>query len=550
MTKKFTIVAVLFIVAVVQTEVFAQSAAAKAKVAPTAQNAPEEKSAFTVLKPVASEAQNTGEVTRLLQNGGNLDDAGKTTINNYLQRYYFARWTDIKNAGDLAKYRREMQTFVDSISNPQGKEFLLSRLSYYLYGFASKKDFYPGCRYNAIIALGELDSGQTDGHPVPYLRALALLLRAYNNKGDADDMANEAIRLGALLGIRRHVILGITNVAARDEQVAKLLMSIAADTPFKKDVTEEGANAGPNDVVVLTAQSSAEKTSEPQRTIDQHNWFRNRAINTLGYLSGAGKPTQEAIIDTLLARIEDEMETPSIRYQSAYSLSQFNKAIMESPDLMKRTTNALLVLGLVVYEDGIQTMMAERSTQQTVGSMSGSMMGMGGSGMSSPMGGGDTSMSSGSMMGSGTAMGQVQADQINNSLIQIKDGLSSIIACIQGPDLRSGGLANSDAVKDSPYHEVLLGLNKTIADCVKFLDEGDPDAAKRAKEAAARLAATSMMDSSSSGDTGMTPTVTVKNQPKVTMKEIEDRLKIVRVEIAYLQNIMTSLEAGTTTASR
>ena len=547
MTKKFTIVAALFIVTVLQMGAFAQSAAAKSKATQATQNVPEEKSAFTVIKPVSGEAQNAGEVTRLLQSGGNLDDAGTTTVNNYLQRYYFARWTDPKNAGELAKYRREMQTFVDGISSQQGKEFLLSRLSYYLYGFASKKDFYPGCRYNAIIALGELDSGQTDGRPMPYLRALALLLRAYNNKGDADDMANEAVRLGALLGIRRHVIIGITNVAARDEQVAKLLMSIAADTPYSKDESEESTKTGPSDVVVLAAQSNAEKTSEPQRTVDQHNWFRNRAINTLGYLSGAGKATQDAIIDTLLARIEDELETPSIRYQSAYSLSQFNKTIMESPDHMKRTTNALLVLGFVVYEDGIQTMMAERSTQQTIGSMSG---GMGVGGGMNPMGGGDTSMSSDSMMGGGMAMGQVQADQINNSLIQIKDGLSSMIACIQGPDLRSGGLANTDAVKDSPYHEVLLGLNKSIADCAKFLDEGDPDAAKRAKEAAARMAASSMDGGSSSSDTGMTPTVTVKNQPKVTMKEIDERLKIFKGEIEYLQNIMASLEAGATTASR
>jgi len=547
MTKKFTIVTALFIVAVLQTGVFAQSTATRSN---ATQNAPEEKSAFTVIKPVAGEMQNAGEVTRLLQSGGNLDDAGTATINNYLQRYYFARWTDPKNAGELTKYQREMQTFVDGISNQQGKEFLLSRLSYYLYGFASKKDFYPGCRYNAIIALGELDSGQTNGRPVPYLRALALLLRAYNNKGDDDDMANEAVRLGALLGIRRHVILGITNVAARDEQVAKLLMSIAADTPYKKDELEDSEKTGPNNVIVLAAQSNAEKTSEPQRTVDQHNWFRNRAINTLGYLSGASKATQDAIIDTLLARIEDELETPSIRYQSAYSLSQFNKTIMESPDLMKRTTNSLLVLGLVVYEDGIQTMMAERSTQQTVGSMSGSM-GTGGSGMSSPMSGSSSGMSSDSMISGGTAMGQVQADQINNSLIQIKDGLSSMIACIQGPDLRSGGLANTDAVKDSPYHEVLLGLNKSIADCVKFLDEGDPEAAKKAKELAERMAASSMMDSSSSSSSsGMTPTVTVKNQPKVTMKEIDERLKIFRGEIENLQNIMARLEAGTTLASQ
>ena len=157
----------------------------------------------------------------------------------------------------------------------------------------------------------------------------------------------------------------------------------------------------------------------------------------------------------------------------------------------------------------------------------------------------------GDSMGGASSMSQTQADQINNSLVQIKDGLSSIIACVQGPDLRSGGLANSDAVKDSPYHKVLVGLNKSITECVKFLDEGDPEAAKRAKESST-LSTGGMMGGASmmgSGGLGGTSVTTVKNQPKVTMSEIDIRLKTFKTDVELLRNVMQSLEDGTTSAT-
>ncbi len=539
MTRKITIVTVLLIFTALVTSVSAQTTKKNAVASKD-----QIKSAYTEIKPVSAEGQNRDEVMRVLQ-GGNLDDAAKTTVNNYLQKFFFARWTLEENASDLIKYRAEIQPLVDGVSSQQGKEFLLGRLTTYLYGFANKPDFSPACRYNAVLALGELNTGQTDGRPMPYLQALAALLKTYVNKGDGKDTASEAIRLGALLGIRRHVILGITNVQARDGQVAKLLMTIAADTPYKKDVSANAGTDGTSsddDVVVIITEPNARQTSEPQRTVEQHNWFRSRAIDTLGYLSGAGKPTQTEIANTLLTLIENDLELPTIRYQAAYSLSRFNPTIIESPDLLKRTTQALLTLGLVVQEDGIQTMLNERSTQQTVGSMSsgGGMLGGGGGGMSGM--GGMSDMS-------GSSSGQTQADQINNSIIQIKDGFSSITSCLLGPDFKSGGLINSEAMKNSPYHEVLTGLNKAIVDCVKFIDEGDPDAAKLRASQSSLGGMDGMSMGMSGTGAGGTAATTVKNQPKVTMKEIDDRLKILKSNIEILKNVMRSLEAGTT-ASR
>lgn len=520
MTYKITIVAALLMTAFSVSPIMAQGAGQPNR----ASNA------------TAQNAVDPGEVVRLLQSG-NLDDAAKATITSYL-RNTLLPWTDQKNAADLRKFRSEIQSLVNGVSNPQGKAFLLEQLLNNFYGFANRKDFYPACRYNAILALGDLDESIQDGRPNPYPRALAALYQAYNTK-DENDTSREAIRLGALIGIRRHVVLGISNAQVRDGQIAKLLMDIVADTPYKDESDGASSNTDEN-VIVISSNPNALKTSEPHRTVELHNWFRNNAIETLGHLSGASVPTQNAIIATLLARMEDHLELPAIRYQSAYSLARFNRTIETSPDLVKKTTSALLTLGQVVHDDGIQTMLEEQSTQTTFGSMSGGMSG--GGGMRGGMG-----MSSGGMSdmgGSGSTMGQTQADQINNSLIQIKDGLTSIAACVQG----SSGLMNSEAVKNMPYHEVLVGLNRIIADCVKFLDEGDPEAARRARAAAQPMAG-GMSGSTNMGPGGMTgmggtmATTTVKNQPKVTMKEIEDRLKIVKNDIERLKSIMNALDS-------
>ena len=531
MTPKITLVTALLIVAFLLSPGFAQGTGQPARTS------------------TQNQAVDSGEVVRLLQSGVP-DDAGKTVVTAFL-RNFFARWTDPNNAAELGRFKREIQPVINSVSNAQGKDYLLGQFAGGLLNFANNKNYYPASRYNAVLALGELD---VDGNSTYYPRVLEALYKIYDPLYDLNedeqaakrseneqDPAREAVRLGALLGIRRHVILGITNTQTRDGRIAPLLMKIAADTPYKKDA-KDGETAGANsneddDVVVLSVNPLAEKSFEKQRTVEIHNWFRNNAIETLGFMSNASVSTQNEIISTLLTRIQDDAELPSIRYQCAYSLSRFNRTIESSPDdLLKRTTQALLTLGLAVYDDGIQTMIAEQSTTQTYGTMptAGGMGGPGG-GMSDMSGMGAGNMNS--------AAGQTLADQINNSLIQIKDGFSSISACVQG----TGGLMNSDAVKNTPYHEVLFGLNKTIVECVKFLDDGDPAAKQRTQSAEQSARG---MDAMGPGSGSGTQTTTAKNQPKVSMKEIEERLKIVKKNIEDLQNIMRSPDAGMTTAAR
>ncbi|MCL2348903.1 MAG: hypothetical protein FWC50_11675 [Planctomycetaceae bacterium] len=498
-----------------------------------------------------AEAAKAGQIAQLLQ-GGNLGDTEKTTVDNYLKNYFFARWTDEANAADMIKYRRELNDLIAS-SGGQGKTYILAQSARYLTAMAGAKTIYPACRYNAMLALGELDvaKGQDD-RPVPYPEALPMLVKAYQKK-DAADMTNEAVRLAAILGIRRHVLLGIADENVLDSQVLPLLTQLALDTPHKNPQEGVADEIDPNAIVIST-EPSASSTSEPQRTIELQDWFRLRAIQALGALTAS--KNQDEIIQTLLTIIEDPNESPVIRYEAAFSLSKFNLAGTDPAHVVA----ALLAMGIAACDDGISYMMAQSTSQQTMGGTSG--MGMsGGMGMSSggmSMSGSSGMMSSGGggysgMTGSaGGSMGQAEADQINNSIARIKYGFSPIIACATGPNYKSGGGLIGAGFKDEQTVQLAKDMMKSLQDCITYLEKGDPDAARRARAAGMNMmgGAPGRRGSSSSGmmgpsgsssgmPGGMGTAADVKNMPKVTKVEIDQQLKKVKNELTTLQSTST-----------
>ena len=478
-----------------------------------------------------AEAAKAGQVAQILQSG-NLGDTEKTTVDNYLKNYFFARWTDEANAADLVKYRREQNDLIAS-SGAQGKAYLLAQTARYLTAMAGAKTIYPACRYNAMLALGELDvaKGQDD-RPVPYPEALPMLVKAYQ-KRDAADMTNEAVRLAAILGIRRHAFLGIADENVLDSQVLPLLTQLALDTPHKDSQKGVADEIDPNAIVIST-EPSASNTSEPQRTVELQDWFRLRAIQALGALTASKK--QGEIVQTLLTLIEDANESPVVRYEAAFSLSKFNLADAGADPA--HVVAALLAMGIAACDDGISFMTAQSTSQQTMGGTSG--MGMSGS-----------SMGGSSEMG-GNTIGQTEADQINNSIARIKYGFSPIIACATGPNYRAGGGLIGADFKDEHTIQLAKDMLKSLQDCVTYLEKGDPDAAKRLRDLARsgggdttgggtqgrRGSSAGGSASGTIGGTG-TPTAEVKNMPKVTKIEIEQQLKKVKNELTTLLNTST-----------
>jgi len=473
-------------------------------------------------------------ITQLL-NGG-LDDAAKTSIKNYFTKYFFARWTVEANADQLKKFRQELDDLLRG-TNGEGKNYALKASEFYLRQIYDSPNFFPACRYNAILSLGSLNNSDS----------LNALVSAYTPKDDAEkakrlaDPAYEAIRVGALLGIMRHVQSGIADENLRDGKIVPLLIDIASDTPHKE---QEGNVDETDNSITVTTETSAIGTKEPQRTIEQHDWFRERAIQMLGNLKASKE--QAKIVETLLSLMKDKNEKPEIRYEAAFALSQLD--IAASGVAIDKVTDALLTLSVNVCDDGIQFMISEMASQQFAGSTGGTSGGTMG-GMSGGMGM-DSGGYGGSMSGGTGVTSQAQADQINNSISQIKYGFSSVLACVAGPDYKKGGLMTADAVKNTPSLEVLVNLNKVINESITFLEKGDPDAEKRKKEMSSLNTMSSESGMSSMGGTG-TATVSIKNQPKVTMREIDDQLKTLKNELDLLQKTLNNpVPAATANAGK
>ncbi|MDR1957543.1 MAG: hypothetical protein LBQ54_00580 [Planctomycetaceae bacterium] len=487
-----------------------------------------------------SQAGKKNDVLTALRSGAGLGD-GNSVVKTYLRKFFFPRWTAAANAAELINYRnRELPELLDAATGQARTELLEECKTLLAYMASSKKNYYPACRFNAMYALGSLNL-QEGQPPVPYTPAVAELLKGYQDKTYPD-----GVRLAALEGLQRHAMLGIPDDSLRDEQVVPLLTQIALDTPYHEgDTTEKPGDTALE--IVVEQKEGFSKTSEPQRSAEIQDWYRMRAIQGLGAMKGtkvAGK-----IAGTLLTIIENKVENPVIKYEAAFALGQLE--IKEGDVPLPRASKTLVELGIVVCDDSL-AFMEEQLRLQQVMSSAGGMSGVGGGmtgdgGMGSTMGGPSSGMSGdfGGMTGIST-MSDAQRTQINNSLQRVKYGFSSIAVSIGGQKGNTKGLLPISE-KDQIVKGMLENTQTYIAACIKFLDEGDPEKAKqlaqarRAAEAMSAGGGTRMRGTDGASGRETAAPKPSANDPKVTMREIEDQLKAVKGKFRVLIDSPTQI---------
>ena len=213
-------------------------------------------------------------ITKLLKNTAP-SAADSAKLKTYLQEYGLARWTVKSHAHEVLRFRLELRTNFKRIRSPQTydqvNEFALGMLS-----SIAKGNYSPVARVNAMLAIGDLnlrEPPRSTEDAVPLPRALPLMLDAYADPGQID-----GVRLAALLGILRHVNLGIADAQVRNSRVLPVMLELA-------------------------------KTNQPPdgRSAEGHAWFRVRAMETLGALAVAG---QQGEVANALADVAAEEESP------------------------------------------------------------------------------------------------------------------------------------------------------------------------------------------------------------------------------------------------
>ncbi len=139
-------------------------------------------------------------------------------LDAYYKTYALARWSEEKNAASLAdRFRKELRSELQTAKSGP----IHDHLNTLALNFMSKMagECHPAARYNAMLVIGELNGKEprSSDPAVPLPAALPVLVAAVE---DAKQM--DAVKVAALVGIRRHVKLG----GARDADTANAAMAV------------------------------------------------------------------------------------------------------------------------------------------------------------------------------------------------------------------------------------------------------------------------------------------------------------------------------------
>ena len=255
------------------------------------------------------------EIQKILKSSA-MTPAQEQILVDYYRRYALARWTYPDEQNEVVSYRRDLQNDLSRCSGTPGH----AKLQELVLGFMqvctnpntyATLDLAPTVRFNAVMMIGDLNeverSGSTPPKPLP--AALPILYRLFNDSRQID-----AVKLGALLGIRRHL----------------RLMDPDAEIPS----------------VVVNLLASVIKTKDPERVRSEEGqaWFRLVAIQTFADIKGKPYPVP---LSKELLKVIGETESPEfLRYEAASALGSIDFAGAGNVDM-----NAMLQpLGLLAVE--------------------------------------------------------------------------------------------------------------------------------------------------------------------------------------------------------
>ncbi len=361
---------------------------------------------------------------------GNISNDGK----KFLANYYFARWTMRSNAKDLHKYRAELIADADALPDSAKKVFIPAATKF-LSTYARTNEYYPACRFNAILAIGEFNqSKDANNIPVPYANVLkGLCVLADSN----DFQLPDYVRLGAIIGLVRHAELGI-----KDEQQKNTVINIFLS--------------------ILTSKYAQEKALRPEL----HTWFELKAIEGLSkFKSPKGPKSPSDIIDALKIIIDNTKADLEVRSLAARAIGTMNLTDLKKYDYIA-LSKSLVQLARNFYTEEISFIDTENLRDQIKKGGTGTMGAMGG------MGGGemgaDPMMSAAppeAMMGpsmgmsAGTSsMSEEDIAKTNNIISRIKFDFEAISSAIVGVNGK-GGIR---PMVGQDQREILEMLDKTI----------------------------------------------------------------------------------------
>jgi hypothetical protein len=252
-------------------------AADKAATPPAAAGASADSEGFIEDAPNMALKDNFAKFRSSIQGQKFATPADKQMFDEFYTDYEFKSWTLKKNATKITVMRNQLKTtFRQAKSGPvydRLNELTLDVLTKKL----KNKKYYPFFRVNAMLAIGDLNAA-LGNNPTPLPQALPVLLETLDDAQQLD-----AVKIAALTGIRRHVLLGV-----KDPAIAKAALKFAK---------VEDADVG-------------------------KAWMRSQAIEILGYLRSAGANNEVVLL--LQSILTDKKATLKLRCTAAEALGQLD----------------------------------------------------------------------------------------------------------------------------------------------------------------------------------------------------------------------------------
>lgn len=231
----------------------------------------------------------TSDIAPILRAGKFNDDKQQNDFDTYYKNFSLPRWTQLSALADLKNSpRKELLNSLRQAKKGQVHDHLNDLVLEYMNKLANSDKYHPAVRYNAMLAIGDLNADDTGTSPPPLESALPVLLATVNDPKQIDP-----VKIAALIGVNRHVTVGVVNPQIQNQILGALLKIVA------------GADAA--------------DSSDPGR-----NWMRKQAVEILGLLGNVGVNNQ--VVQVLSAIIGDTKASFSMRSTAAESLGKLKFA--------------------------------------------------------------------------------------------------------------------------------------------------------------------------------------------------------------------------------
>lgn len=245
----------------------------------------------------------------------------------FFDKFYFARWTDPANMGEVQNFVSEMFNRDFKDASGSARDYFLTKSFEVLRRMVADQTVNPTARYNAMLAIGQLvqrEGGRSNEPPIAYAPALAYLVGEYNKESNPD-----YLRFGAMIGIVRHAAMGIADATARNTTVPQLFMK-----------------------VIAAGKPVAGRNKDDQEILD---WTRMRALEGLAFLRTANPDVFKTIFEVADNPQESyEMQTRAVRVLGDLDLKNIPQ--MENPVDFALLANNLLILAKKYADGEIQTL--------------------------------------------------------------------------------------------------------------------------------------------------------------------------------------------------